>query len=422
MNESGSPLSDDIDARDAVRAMKVAEQMELERARREAKRRLDAEERGAVADPEIVTLEQLLAQPDPVVRYRVDRLLPTDARALLAAQFKAGKTTFRDNLLRSLVDGDLFLGSFEVHPVVGRVAVIDPEMAKRQVRLWLRDQRIRNTDRVVLVFLRGRAATFDPLSADSRAWWADWFKQHDVRYLILDGLRPVLDALALNEHTDAGRFLVGLDALLEAADIPEALVIHHMGHMGERSRGDSRIVDWADVNLKLTRQDDDPASARYISAYGRDVDQPEARLDYDPLLRRLTIVGGSRYDARLDTVLEAIVAALEATDEPLSGRRVKDALEDTEHGKNTIDAALKAGIENGRLTAEAGPRNSRLYRVSRSVPVVSLGQSAERVSECPPPLIGEGHWDTPRRLDEVHQISVSQRDTQRGRGDDAGRF
>ena len=55
----------DEDAREAVRAMKVAEQMELERAKREAKRRLDAEERGPMPAPEILTLHDFLAQPDP---------------------------------------------------------------------------------------------------------------------------------------------------------------------------------------------------------------------------------------------------------------------------------------------------------------------------------------------------------------------
>jgi hypothetical protein len=195
----------------------------------------------------------------------------------------------------------------------------------------------------------------------------------------------VLDALGLDEHRDAGRFLVGFDALLQAAQIPEAAIVHHMGHVGERSRGDSRLIDWPEVNVKLVRQDDNPSSPRYISAYGRDVDQPESRLEYDPLLRRLTIVGGSRHDARLDAVLDAVVDVL-ANAEPLSGRRIKDALEDSEYGKNTIDAALKAGINNGRLSAEPGPRNSRLYRVSRSVPAVSPGQSAERVSQCPPLL------------------------------------
>jgi hypothetical protein len=73
---------------------------------------------------------------------------------------------------------------------------------------------------------------------------------------------------------------VAFDALLRdvgpddrAAD---GMVVHHMGHAGERSRGDSRILDWPDASWKLVREDlDDPASPRYLSAFGRDVDVPE---------------------------------------------------------------------------------------------------------------------------------------------------
>jgi hypothetical protein len=229
------PLAADEDAREAVRAMKVAEQMEIERARREARRRLDAEERGAVVTPELLTLSAFLAEPDPPVRWRIEGLQPSDSRLMVAAQFKAGKTTLRDNLLRSLADGDRFLGSFEVRPVVGTVAVVDTEMARTQARRWMRDQRIRNTDRVVLTLLRGQAAAFDLLNPEIRAQWAEWFRQRNARYLVLDCLRPVLDALGLDEHKDAGRFLVAFDALLRDAEIEEAAIVHHMGHVGERT-------------------------------------------------------------------------------------------------------------------------------------------------------------------------------------------
>ena len=260
MNDPRTPLTVDEDARDAVRALKVAEQMELERARREARHRVDAEERGQVSAPAILTLQDFLVQPDPPIRWRIEGWQPSDSRLMVTAQWKTGKTTTRDNLIRSLVDGDPWLGSFAVRPVVGSVAVIDTEMAPTQARRWLRDQRIRHTDRVVLALLRGQAAAFDPLSPESRAQWADWLRARGVRYLVLDCLRPVLDALGLDEHKDAGRFLVAFDALLYAADIPEAAIVHHMGHAGERSRGDSRLIDWPDVTAKLVRQDDNPAT------------------------------------------------------------------------------------------------------------------------------------------------------------------
>jgi RecA-family ATPase len=149
---------------------------------------------------------------------------------ILAAQFKAGKTTLVGNLTRSLLDGDLWLGKYPVTPLDGSVALLDFEMSGPQLTDWLRDQGIKNSNKVVLVPMRGRAPAFDLLTEDVRARWASLLKSKRVGYLILDCLRPIMDGLGLDEHHDAGRFLVALDELLREAAIPDCLVVHHMGH------------------------------------------------------------------------------------------------------------------------------------------------------------------------------------------------
>jgi hypothetical protein len=172
-----------------------------------------------------------------------------------------------------------------------------------------------------------------------------------------------------------------------------------MAMRGSGARGDSRLRDWPDVEWRVMRQDEDDASPRYIAAYGRDVDVPEARLAYDPGTRRLTIVGGSRGQERTTRAVDAICEVLTAHAEPLTGRRIKDALADSDHGRDTIDAALRAGVQGGRLRAAEGPRRSRLYRVSEC-PAVSgqcpADSGAESVSECPTALYKADTPDTPR--------------------------
>jgi hypothetical protein len=131
---------------------------------------------------------------------------------------------------------------------------------------------------VELIALRGKVSTFNILDPETRARWARHLRPGDV--LLLDCLRPILDVLGLKEATEAGQFLVAFDALLLEARIAEGGIAHHMGHVGERSRGDSRLRDWPDVEWRLVRDksnDDetDPAAPRYFAAYGRDVDQPE---------------------------------------------------------------------------------------------------------------------------------------------------
>jgi hypothetical protein len=337
--------------------------VDAERLRREARRIVDAEERPPLVIPPFDTLRTRLARPVSTVLWRVAGWLPVKGRALLAAQWKAGKTTCRDNFLRSLVDGDPFLGRAEVTPITGTAVVLDCEMSGHTLDHWLRDQRIANDDRIIPISLRGQVSSFNPLDPAVRAQWVERLRRVGAEHLILDCLRPVLDALGLDEQHDAGRFLVAFDALLTEAAIPEALVVHHMGHGAERSRGDSRLRDWPDVEWRLMRRDEDAASPRFITAYGRDVDVHECRLVYDRETRRLTLGDGSRRDERVGVALAAAVNVLIGQAEGLSGRAVAEALEDSEHSRDTVYAALRLGVKNGTLTKASGPKNAHLYRV-----------------------------------------------------------
>jgi len=177
--------------------------------------------------PALINLVDLLAQPDQDTTYRIDELLPVGGRVLLAAQYKAGKTSMIANLLRSLVDGDPFLGRLRVEPVQ-KVVLIDNELDVDMLRRWLRDQGIRNCAAIDLVCLRGRLTTFGITDDTTRADWADIMA--DTDFIILDCLRPCLDALGLSEDKEAGIFLTAFDALCREAGAREAAVVHHMGH------------------------------------------------------------------------------------------------------------------------------------------------------------------------------------------------
>lgn len=105
---------------------------------------------------------------------------------------------------------------------------------------------------------------------------------------------------------------------------------------------------------------------RYMTAYGRDVDVPEARLDYDHSTRRLTVAGGSPADAKVDAALAAVCKVLSSRG-ALSGRAIKQALADSDHSRNTVEAALQRGVQVHVLRIEEGPRGARFYTTCRSV-------------------------------------------------------
>lgn len=374
--------------------LRVTEELLRLRAREEAQRILRQEQAGA--EPDFVRLDRFLAIDDEPEQYRVDGLWPVGGRIICAAQWKAGKTTARDNLVRSLADGERFLGRFTVHRPAGQVVIIDNELDERMLRRWLRDQGIRNEQSVSVLALRGQTATFNPLDPDNRARWAAKLRHLNAAVVLFDCLRPVLDALGLSEDKDAGRFLTAFDALLHEAAVGEAVVIHHMGHTGERSRGDSVLRGWPDVEWQLLREktddgDQEPNARRFFRAYGRDVDVPEGLLTYDHDTRRLTLAGGTRKDAKADAGVPEILAYLDANP-GATQRGVEAALKDALGGPKAARAALKRAIATDLVDVADGPNRSHLHFLTTpgapGAPAVRPEHPAHPGGECASAPIG----------------------------------
>ena len=354
------------------------------RIRKEAQRRLDDENRPPLILPPVKGLETLLAEPDSPTRYRIDAVAPADSRIMLSAQYKAGKTTLRDNLVRTLADAEPFLGRFTVNTPSQRLVLIDDELSKDMLRRWLRDQRIVNTAAVAdVIALRGRVGTLNLLDDRTRSQWAARLRDLGCDYLILDCLRPVLDALGLDEQHGAGTFAVAFDALLADAGISDSLIVHHMGHTGERSRGDSRLQDWPDATWRLVRETDDPGSPRYFTAYGRDVDVHEGRLAFDPATRRLTYAAGSRGDAKTEAAFAAVIDLL-AHDEGLSKNAIERDISG-DHTQRAIRDAINRAVRNGLVAVREGPRRAKLHSIaspcSECGMPVAIGE--DRHQSCP---------------------------------------
>jgi hypothetical protein len=303
---------------------------------------------GTVEIPRPTSGAAFLAVPDEPAHYRIAGLLPLGGRAVVSAQFKSGKSVMMGNLLRSLVDGDPFLGCFTVTPVEGRVVLVDDELDERTLRRWLREQGIHNLDRFEVISLRGRVGTFDLTNETIRAEWAHNLRAADCAFLIFDCLRPVLDAIGLSEDKESGGFLVALDALARESGIAEMAIVHHMGHSSERSRGDSRLRDWPDAEWKIVRDsngEDDPSAPRYFSAFGRDVDIREGALRLEG--RRLTFDANDarkkgsahRMPDRIP-VEPAVEDILSHAADPMSKRQLELALMQEGHAQQPIREAL----------------------------------------------------------------------------------
>ncbi len=336
------------------------EEIRKERLRRAVRRAVDLEDRPPTPIPPAISLKQRFAQARPEIGYRIVGWFVIGGKVILIAQYKSGKTTLVGNFVRSVVDGVPFLGAAQVRPV-NSVVILDFEMSEGQIEAWLRDQAIQNTDRVHLISLRGAAGSFDILDEGRRREWAGHLRGLSADLVIVDCLRPALDALGLDEHSEAGRWFTAFDALLKEADVPEALVVHHSGHGGDRSRGDSRILDWPDGIWSLVRAErDDLTSARFISARGRDIAVDEGHLEFEPLTRHLTYSAKSRNALNADRVMVAVLRLLAEAQNPMSIRQIKGALAGKGHSNARIEATLvkASGAAQGYVTRIKGAKGA----------------------------------------------------------------
>ena len=153
-----------------------------------------------------------------------------------------------------------------------------------------------------------------------------------------------------------------------------------MGHQGERSRGDSRILDWPDAVWKLVKdaEDEDESATqarRYFTAYGRDVDQPEVLLTFDPVSRHLSIGGGSRKDARAEGAIGDVTDWVRT-----NPRCSQNAIEKGVGGKAAVvRKALRLAVERGLIDRERAGQSYLHTTASHRVPTASGRSSDNRV-------------------------------------------
>lgn len=323
-----------------------------------AKREITHDRAGKREYVAAVSLADLVAEPPEPVLFRIDGVWPAGGRVMCSAQYKAGKTTLIGNLVRSLADCTHFLGKFPVYPITGKIALLDFEMNRDMLRGWLNAQGIENQHKVYVYPMRGKSSDFDVTDERVRAHWVQEFQDNDIQLVIVDCLGPVLAGAGIDESSgrDMAEFISAYETLLADAGISETLIVHHMGHTGERARGASRMRDWPDVEFHLIREgqedehtDTPPDAPRYFRAYGRDVSIPETLLDYEPNMRWLTIgpQTGNRKQVKTQRLEERVEQYVK--DNPgQTGRMIRELCTGN---SNYIVKALKTLVAAGTLVS-----------------------------------------------------------------------
>ena len=343
---------------DVLHALKVTAEIQNLRVRAEARTLFAAEQAAANFRPPIytATLTEELEIPDEPTDFAIDQLLPHGGNVLLTAQFKAGKTTTLNNLVRALADGEPFLDSFGVDPAPGRIAMLNYELDGAQYRRWIRDVGIRNTDNVTILNLRGyRLPITTPAVED---WLVDYLTERNVGTIILDPFARAATGIDENSNSEVGMWLDTLDVIKSRAGVRDLILATHTGRNEmekgtERARGATRLNDWADVQWILTR---DKNNNRFLRADGRDVNLPEALLTFDPNSRRLRYGGGDEaWVAEQDKVNEVITIV--ENNPGIGSNAIQRAMGGN---KNNCSSALGQAIRAHRVRVQAAPSGNGL--------------------------------------------------------------
>jgi len=266
-------------------------------------------------------------------------LHPTGGNTLFTAQYKAGKTTTTNNLVRSLADNASFLG-FKTRKLDGRIAVWNYEMLATQERDWLRALEIEHPERITLLHLRGKRM---PLDIDAcRDWTIAWLRSLEIEFWILDPLaRAATGVDTERDNIATNTWLENLDEIKRLSGVVDLLITTHTPRAdSERTAGAHRLDDWPDALWTLASNDH---GQRFFSARGRGVDVDEFPLDFDPSTGRLAASADTRANVEAEAYAKEF-AELVARNPGANTTALESAWK---RDKNKFGVAKRAAIERG---------------------------------------------------------------------------
>lgn len=329
-------------------------------------------------------LSHQIAHPEPDEGHLVEGLIRARGVVQINAQYKAGKTTLASvNLPKALVTGEPFLRHFDVEFGSEEcVAVWNLEVDRQDLVDWLNEIDIpkEHQSRVFPICLRGnRSVDFrNPLAID---WAVNWLKDRRIAVWIIDPLSKLYRGEE-NSSTEFNAWWTTLEDIMRRAGVRVTVIVHHSGHGGEgRARGTSAMMGNPDALLEYRHSGDHgelpPNSKRYLKAFGRRVNQPEIRLDWDPATGQLYVDegGGSRADDRKRTMAVKAWSALKtapANQLPMNQGQLLEAMGRRAKGKNNKDAieAIRYAEQHGWIAIDdGGTGKAKLHSLGLSAPL-----------------------------------------------------
>lgn len=321
------------------------------------------------------TWAQRISTPRPPVQFAVDTIAAVGQNVTITGQYKAGKTLLGVNLIRSLVDGESFLGHFKINAKNGsaRVGFWSFEMSMSDLDGYVDPMGITDDGAGRMAVLSGRGYGINILTDVGKTWAINWLKQWGCNSWLIDSHARMCRMAGVDEN-DNGQvlgLLHRLDEIKELAGIGELYYLVHTGR-GEtgsdvggsggvaRARGATVIDDWADARWVLTRQ----GAVRFLSVEGRSVVDMSARsLEFDSETGRMTLGTHDPISAKVDGLTALLVSVI--TDHPgeYNERALRMVMRERSAGSShdRVKRARDEAISLGAIRIEDGPRGEKRY-------------------------------------------------------------
>lgn len=312
--------------------------------------------------------EYEMEEPDPEVWWTLEGLHTKGANSIIIAGFKTGKTTMMHNLIRSLVDGEPFLGEHAVRKIDGRVLYLNFEVEASLAKRDLRKFGFKRPKRFTHWPLRGR--TFDVMDDSVADWFVTELKRLEIEVLIVDPFSGAYHGEE-NSNSEQTAFTKRLDEIKFRAEVTDLFMPVHTGrgeadHGAERARGGTKLDDWADHRWILTKLRD--SNVRYFRAEGRGgmEFEKERALEWDAATGALAynrLVTGTRKSATDDRIREDVLTHIRSH-AGCSGRNITDNVEGDD---GAIRKIIKRLVAERKIHTKAGPKNSTLHFIGSGI-------------------------------------------------------
>ena len=302
----------------------------------------------------LVSLRDLLAEPEERFEYLVENLLPSGGLSLLSAKPKTGKSTLARQLVLAVARGEEFLGR---KTEKGLSIYLALEERRADVRSHFRKMGAKGDENLKIF------AGISPV--DGLKMLRNTAEYENPSLIVVDTLARLVRVKDMNDYSQV---ISALEPLLSLAREvgSHVLLLHHA------KKGDSRGIDsilgstglagTVDTIISLHRGED----YRSISSIQRDGnDIPETVLQFDPETR-LTTLGGTREQEETERLKKPILDFIAGQQDGVEEKTITEEVEGNNARKKK---ALRLLLGEGKIVRSGkGKRNDPyLYKVAETV-------------------------------------------------------